>query len=84
MVAKVWDRLSVSKQAAKKLDLDRHSLKMLGEVEVRRQQQIEIPNRFVALENVNDHEGIYRAWDIKHGEEYKREKAYRNRKKEKM
>jgi len=34
-----------------------------GEVEVRKQYQIDITKRFAALENLNDDEDISRAWE---------------------
>jgi len=38
-------------------------LRKLNEPEVREQYQIEIKNRFAALENVNDYEDINRTWE---------------------
>jgi len=35
----------------------------LNELEVRKQYQITISNNFSALENLNDSEGINRAWE---------------------
>ena len=49
--AKVRERLSVSKQAAQKFDVDRFNLRKLNELEVRKHCQIELSNRFAALEN---------------------------------
>jgi len=37
-------------------------LRKLNELEVRKQYQIEITNRFAALENLNGNEDINRAW----------------------
>jgi hypothetical protein len=42
VVAKVRERLAVSKQAAQKLHADRFNLKKLSELEVRKQYQIKI------------------------------------------
>jgi hypothetical protein len=50
MVAKVKERLAVSTQATQKFDVERFNLKKLSEMEGRKQYQIEITNRFVALE----------------------------------
>ena len=61
MVAKVRERLTVSKQAAQKFDGERFNLRKLNELEVRNQYQIEITNRFAALENLSDCED--RAWE---------------------
>jgi hypothetical protein len=40
----------------------RFNLRKLSELEVRKQYQIKISNRFAALENLNDSEDINRAW----------------------
>ena len=49
MVAKVRKRLAVRKQAAQKSDGGRFNLRKLNDLEVRKQYQIEITNRFAAL-----------------------------------
>jgi hypothetical protein len=63
VVAKVRERLAVIKQAAQKFDAERFNLKKLSELEVRKQYQIQISNRFAALENFNVSEDINRAWE---------------------
>jgi hypothetical protein len=63
VVAKVRERLAVIKQAAQKFDEERVNLKKLSELEVRKQYQIKISNRFAALENLNISEDINRAWE---------------------
>jgi hypothetical protein len=63
VVAKVRERLSARKQAAQKADVERLNLKKLSEMEVRKEFQIEISNRFEALENLNDSEDKNRAWE---------------------
>ena len=63
VVAKVRGRLAVSKKAAQKLDGKRFNLRKLNELEVRKQYQTEITNRFAALENLSDNEDINRAWE---------------------
>jgi uncharacterized protein YPO0396 len=66
VVAKIRERLAVSKQAAQKLDAERFNLKKLSELKVRKQYQLKISDRFAALENLNVSEDINRAWeDIK-------------------
>jgi len=55
--------LAVSKQTAQKFDGERFNLRKLNELEVRKQYQIEITNRFTALGNLNDNEDINRAWE---------------------
>ena len=49
VVAKVRERLAVSKQEAQKLDGERFNLRKLKDLEVKKQYQIEITNRFAAL-----------------------------------
>jgi hypothetical protein len=55
--------LAVNKEAAQKFDGERFNLRMRNELEAREQYQIEISNRFAALENLSDGEDINRAWD---------------------
>jgi len=52
--------LVVIKEATQKFDGERFSLRKLNELEVRKQYQIEITNRFAALENLSDGEDINR------------------------
>jgi hypothetical protein len=54
--------LAQNKQAAKKYD-ERFNLMKLIELEVRKQYQIKISNRFAALENLSGGEDINRAWE---------------------
>jgi hypothetical protein len=49
VVAKVRERLAVSKRMVKKMDLDRFNLKQLNEKEVKEQYQVMIKNKFAAL-----------------------------------
>jgi hypothetical protein len=63
VVAKVRERLAVIKQAAQRFGTARFNLKKLSELEVRKQYQIKISNRFAALENLNVCEDINRAWE---------------------
>jgi len=42
--------------------MERFKLRKLNELEVRKQYQIKISNRFVAIKNLNDSEEISRAW----------------------
>jgi hypothetical protein len=48
---KVRERLEVSKQVVHKFDVQRINLRKLNEMEVRKQYQTEISNRFAAVEN---------------------------------
>jgi hypothetical protein len=43
--------------------VERFNLKKLSELEVRKQYQIKISNRFAALENLNVSEDINMAWE---------------------
>jgi hypothetical protein len=63
VVANVRERLAVIKQAAQEFDVKRFNLKKLSELEVRKQYQIKISNRYAALENLNASEDINRAWE---------------------
>jgi hypothetical protein len=51
VVAKVMERLAVSKQTAHRVRMERFNLKILNEVEGKEQYCVEISNRFAALEN---------------------------------
>ena len=63
VVAKVWERLAVSKQAAQEFEGDRFNLRNLNDLKVRQQYQIEITNRFPGLQNLSDGADINRAWE---------------------
>jgi hypothetical protein len=60
VVAKVRERLAVSKRAAQKTDTKRFNLKKLNDGDVKEQYQVTIRNKFAAPEN-NGH--INREWD---------------------
>jgi len=61
VVAKFRERLAVNKQAAQRFDGERFNLRKLNELEVRKQYQVEITNRSVALQNLSDGEDVNRA-----------------------
>jgi 50S ribosomal subunit-associated GTPase HflX len=63
VVAKFRERLTESKQEKQNLDGERFNLRKLNEMEFRKQNQIEITNRFAALENLNNDEDINRVWE---------------------
>ena len=63
VVAKVRERLTVSKQAAWKFDVERFNLRKRNKPDARKKYQIKISNRFAALENLNDNGDINRAWE---------------------
>jgi hypothetical protein len=55
--------LAVRKKAAQKFDVERFNLRKLNDLEFRKQYQIEITNRYAALENVSENEDINGAWE---------------------
>jgi hypothetical protein len=61
-VAKVRERLAVSKQAMHRVHMERINLKKLNEVEGKEQYCVEISNRFAALENLITEVVADRAW----------------------
>ena len=61
VAAKVRERLKVRKQETQKLYGERFNLRELHELDVRKQYQIEIANRFAALENLSDGKDVNRA-----------------------
>jgi hypothetical protein len=63
VVAKVRERLAVSKRMVKKMYVERLNLKQLNEKELKEQYQVTIRNKFAAQENVDDDGDINRAWD---------------------
>jgi hypothetical protein len=63
VVAKVRERLAVSKRAAQKIDTERFNVKKLNEGDVKEKYQLTIRNKFAALENLEDSGDINRAWD---------------------
>jgi hypothetical protein len=61
VVAKVKERLAVSKQTSQKFDVERFYLRKLNEPEVRKQYQIKILKKLAALDNLSDREDINKA-----------------------
>jgi hypothetical protein len=62
-MAKLRDRISVSKRARQKLDLERYELKKIDDLEVKAKCQMEISNRFESSENLDECVDIYSAWE---------------------
>jgi hypothetical protein len=62
VMAKLRERISVSKQASKNFELERLDLKKLDDVEVKEKYQVEISNRFAALESLVESFDINNAW----------------------
>ena len=65
VVAKVREKLAVSKQAAQTFNGERFNIRKLNQLEVRKQYQIENSNRCAVLENLSDSKDINRAWENK-------------------
>jgi hypothetical protein len=63
VVAKVREKLAVSKQGDQKFDGERFNLRKLKELEVKKKYQIEITNRFAALEDLDGEGDLNRAWE---------------------
>jgi hypothetical protein len=62
-VAKLRERISVSKRARQKLDLERLNLKQLDDVEVKEKCQVQISNRFASSESLDENFIINNAWE---------------------
>jgi len=63
VIANVRERLAVGKQVSQRFDRQRFNLRKLNELEVRKEHQTEITNRFAALENLNDDGDVNRTWE---------------------
>jgi len=57
------ERLAVNKKAAQKFEGEKLNLRKLNELEVKEKYQIEITNRFAALENLDVDEDVNTAWE---------------------
>jgi hypothetical protein len=62
-VAKLRDRISVSKRARQKYDFDRFDLKELNDVEIKEKYQVEITSICI-FRGTNDSFDINNAWEI--------------------
>jgi hypothetical protein len=62
-VAKVRERLAVSKQTTHGVHIERFNLKKLHEAEGKEQYRVEIKNRFANLEKLDIKADINRAWE---------------------
>jgi hypothetical protein len=62
-VAKLRERISVRKRARQNFYLERFDLKKLDDVEVKEKCQVEIENRFAALESLDESFDINNAWE---------------------
>ena len=61
--AKFREILAVSTQAAHKFDVDRFNLRKINDLQVSKQYQIDIANRFAVFENLSDSKDINGAWE---------------------
>jgi hypothetical protein len=64
VVAKVKERLAVSKQRPHRFHMERFNLKKLNEVEGKEKYRVEVPNRFSALEDLYAEVDINSAWEM--------------------
>ena len=55
--------MAVSKHAAPRFDGEKLNLRKLNKLEVGKKYNIEVTNRFAALENLSDDENINMAWE---------------------
>jgi hypothetical protein len=62
VVAKLRERISVSKWPKQNSDLERFDLKKLDGIDVKEKYQVEISNRFAALEGLDESFDISNAW----------------------
>jgi hypothetical protein len=62
-VAKLKERISVSKRARQKCDLERFDLKNLDDVQIKEKYQVEVSNRFATLEILDESFDINNAWE---------------------
>jgi len=60
VVAKVREKLEVSKRAAQEFNVERFYFRKLNGLEDRRQYQIKVSNRFAGSDKLNDNEDINR------------------------
>jgi hypothetical protein len=56
--------LAVKKEVAQKFSVERFTLRNLMELEVKKQYQINISERFAALQNFRDSMDINMSWEI--------------------
>ncbi|PNF19991.1 hypothetical protein B7P43_G08653 [Cryptotermes secundus] len=63
IVAKVRERLAVSKQTTHRVHMQRFNLKKLNEIEGKEQYCVDIPDRFAALENLEIEVDVNKSWE---------------------
>jgi hypothetical protein len=62
-VAKLRERISISKRARQTFDVERFDLKKLDDVEDKEKYRLEFSNRFAALESLDEGFDINNAWE---------------------
>jgi hypothetical protein len=62
-VAKLRERISLSKRVRQNFHLERFDLKKLDDIEVKEKYQVEISNRSAALESLDESFDINNAWE---------------------
>jgi hypothetical protein len=62
-VAKLRERISVSKQARQNFNLERFDLKKFDDIEVKEKYQVEISDRFAALQSLDESFENNNAWE---------------------
>jgi hypothetical protein len=65
VVAKVWERLAVSKQRFHRFHMQKFNLKKLNEIEGKEQYHFQVSNIFAALEDLGAEVDINSAWETK-------------------
>jgi hypothetical protein len=63
VVAKVRERLAVNKETSHRFHVERFNLKKLNDVQGKEQFRVEVSNRFVALEVLDEEVEINSAWE---------------------
>jgi hypothetical protein len=63
MVTKVRERPAMNKQRLNRFHMERFNLKKINKVEGKEQYHVEEPNRFTALEDLDNEMDINSAWD---------------------
>jgi hypothetical protein len=63
VVAKIGERLALSKQTMHGVHTQRFNLKKLNELEGKEEYRVEISNRFAVLEDLDPKVDINRAWE---------------------
>jgi hypothetical protein len=63
VVEKFQVMLAVIKETAQKFDVERFNFSKLNELQVRKENQMNVWNRFAALENLNDSEYMNMDWE---------------------